>query len=287
MPVTIGVVAPGAMGSAVARRMVEHGARVLTLLEGRSPATQARAETAGMKAASLDEMAGADIVLSIVPPAEAVSLARQLAPVLGVRKPVFVDCNALDVHTVQNVGAIVAASGADFVDGGIIGLPPKSGTPGPVFYLAGFRADMVAEMLGNLGVRCKVMAGPVGAASALKMSYAGITKGIAAVASAMILGAERAGAGEALRAELAESQPQLLARFATTLPDMVPKAYRWVAEMREISAFLGEDPAAAAMFEGMAQLYDRVAQDAVGKRQEAGVIERFATDSAAHHTRPG
>lgn len=71
-----------------------------------------------------------------------------------------------------------------------------------------------------------VVIGPVGAASALKMSYAGITKGIAAVASAMVLGAERAGAGPALRAELAESQPQLLARFATTLPDVIPKAHR-------------------------------------------------------------
>ena len=103
--------------------------------------------------------------------------------------------------------------------------------------------------------------------------------GIAAVASAMVLGAERAGAGDALRAELADSQPQLLARFAATLPDMLPKAHRWVAEMREIAAFLDGDPAAAAMFEGIAQFYDRIAWDAAGPRHEAGVIERFATSS--------
>lgn len=281
MAATIGVVAPGAMGSAVARRMVEHGARVLTLLDGRSAATRARAEAAGMEAADLEGVAGADIVLSIVPPAEAVSLARRFAPALRGRKSVYVDCNALDVRTVQQVGSIVDGSGAGFVDGGIIGLPPKPGTPGPVFYLSGPDAGDVAATLSGLGVRCKPMAGPVGAASALKMSYAGITKGIAAIATAMILGAERAGAGEALRAELAESQPQLLARFASTLPDMLPKAYRWVAEMREIAAFLGDDAAASAMFEGIAQLYDHIARDAAGDRLEADAIERFATGGPA------
>lgn len=282
--VTVGVVAPGAMGSAVAQRLVEHGARVLTLLDGRSPATRARAEAAGMEGADLDGVAGADIVLSIVPPAEALSLAHRLAPALGARRTVFVDCNALDVRTVQEVGRVVVSAGASFVDGGIIGFPPRPGAPGPVFYLAGPDAGPVARTLAGLGLRCKAMEGPVGAASALKMSYAGITKGIAAIASAMILGAERAGAGEALRAELAESQPQLLARFASTLPDMLPKAHRWVAEMREIAAFLGDDPAAAAVFEGIAQLYDRVAQDVAGGRQEAGIIERFA---AGGPVRPG
>ena len=81
------------------------------------------------------------------------------------------------------------------------------------------------------------------------MSYAGITKGVTAIAAIMVLGATRAGAADALIAELRESQPQLAARFAKGLPDMVPKAYRWVAEMREIAAFLDGDPAGAAMFE--------------------------------------
>ena len=279
----IGVVAPGAMGSAVARRLVENGARVLTLLEGRSAATRARAEAVGMEGVDRPGLAGASLILSIVPPAEAMGLAQGLAPVLRstASKPVFVDCNALDVRTVQEVAAVVGGSGAGFVDGGIIGLPPQPGKPGPVFHLSGDGAAAVAATLAGLGVRTKAMAGPVGAASALKMSYAGITKGIAAIASAMVLGAERAGAGEALRAELAESQPQLLARFAATLPDMVPKAYRWVAEMREIAAFLDGDPAAAAMFEGIAQLYDRIARDAAGERHEVGVIERFAADGQA------
>ncbi|WP_253713756.1 hypothetical protein [Bradyrhizobium sp. WD16] len=65
-------------------------------------------------------------------------------------------------------------------------------------------------MLGRHGLDVRVIDGPVGAASALKLSYAGITKGLVAIAATMVLAAERAGAGPALRAELAASQPQLL-----------------------------------------------------------------------------
>lgn len=277
----IGIVAPGAMGSAVARRLVENGARVVTLLDGRSDVTRARAEAAGMHGVTAHALVAADIILSIVPPAEAMRLARDLAPVLqdAARKATFVDCNALDVRTAKAVADVIGAAGAAFVDGGIIGFPPQPGMVGPTFHLSGTVATTVAATLAKFGLRAKAMDGPVGAASALKMSYAGITKGIAAVASAMILGAERAGAGPALRAELADSQPQLLARFATTLPDMIPKAHRWVAEMREIAAFLDDDPAAAAMFEAIAQLYGRISQDAAGEGHETEMIRHFAADS--------
>jgi hypothetical protein len=83
----------------------------------------------------------------------------------------------------------------------------------------------------------------------------------------MVLGAERAGAGEALRAELAETEPALLARFARGLPDMLPKAQRWVAEMHEIAAFLGDDAAGRQVFAGAADLYARLSgADEAGDR---------------------
>src|SRR5215470_17964452 len=103
MTLTIAVLAPGAMGSAVARRLKDHGARVLTQLAGRSPATVERATAAGMIAASDAEIAQADIILSIVPPGEAMALAERLAGVIasGSKKPVIVDCNAVNVETVE------------------------------------------------------------------------------------------------------------------------------------------------------------------------------------------
>lgn len=237
----------------------------------------ARALAAGMRDVDEAGLVEAEIILSILPPGDAMALAERLAPALRAarRKPVFVDCNAVDVRTVQAVAAVIEATGTPFVDWGIIEFPPKPGLPGPSFYLPGEAAAGVGPVLARLGLQVRVMAGPVGAASALKMSYAGITKGLAAIATIMILGADRAGAGAELRAELAASQPQLLARFVASLPEMVPKAYRWVAEMREIAAFLEGDMAGSAVFEGIAALYARIAADAAGERVEVGVIEAF------------
>lgn len=282
MQPTIAVIAPGAMGSAVARRLADSGATVPTLLDGRSAATVARARAAGMQAADEAAIAAADIILSIVPPAEAVGLAGRLAPALGAapRKPVYVDCNAVNVETVQAVAAIVAPTGAGFADGGIIGGPPAPGGPGPVLYLAGPDAARLG-VLGDLGLRIRVLDGPVGAASALKMSYAGITKGLTGLAAAMILGASRNGAAPALHAELAASQPQLLARFEKGLPDMYAKAYRWVAEMREIADFLGPDDPARLIYEGMAGLYERLAADMAGEKRDIAALDAFLATGRA------
>jgi 3-hydroxyisobutyrate dehydrogenase-like beta-hydroxyacid dehydrogenase len=274
----IAVIAPGAMGSGIAGVLTATGAEVVTWLEGRSEASRARAAGAGMRDVGAAELVQCELILSIVPPGEALALAQRLAGPLAsaARKPIVVDCNALDVRTVREVGGVIGGSGAAFVDGGIIGGPPKPGAKGPTLYLSGEDAGRVAATLGGLGINARAIEGGVGAASALKMSYAGITKGITAIASIMVLGAERAGAADALMAELRESQPQLLARFAKGLPDMVPKAYRWVAEMQEIAAFLEGDPAGVAIFRAAAQLYERLAADDKAERTEAGALEAFA-----------
>ena len=277
MSPTIAVLAPGAMGSAVARRLGEHGARVLTSLKGRSEASAKRASEAGMIAAEDSDIAGADIILSIVPPGEAVALAERLAALIARRekKPVVVDCNAVNVDTVLRIAEIIGSAQAPFVEAGIIGFPPKPGGPGPAFYMSGPHAKDVA-VLGELGLDVRIVAGPIGAASALKMSYAGIVKGLAGIGSAMVLAATKAGAADALRDELALSQPAILARLEVALPDMIPKAYRWIAEMREISGFLGSDHPASQIYEGFARWFDHLAGDAKGEAVDADLLKAFA-----------
>lgn len=278
---TVAILAPGAMGSAVARRLTENGARVLTSLQGRSEATRKRAEAAGMIDAEDDAIADADIILSIVPPGEAVALAERLAALIVQRakKPIVVDCNAVNVDTVQGIEEIIGSAQAPFVDAGIIGFPPQPGGKGPAFYLSGEHAGNVA-VLKELGLDVRIVEGPVGAASALKMSYAGIVKGLAGIGSAMAIAATKAGAADALRDELALSQPAILARLEVALPDMIPKAYRWVAEMREISGFLGPDHPASQIYEGFAPWFEHLAEDAKGDAVDVGLMKSFAETSA-------
>src|SRR5258705_9759025 len=133
----VGVIAQGMMGAGVGRRLHETGAAVRTLLSGRSSQSAERARAAGMESAANEHtlLAGSDFFLSILPPGEAEALARHLAPALKAldRKPVYVDCNAVSPQTAIGIGEIIAPTGADFVDGGIIGGAPPPGLRPPVY----------------------------------------------------------------------------------------------------------------------------------------------------------
>ena len=277
----VAVIAPGMMGAAVGRRLVEHGLKVLTSLEGRSAETTARAKAAGMASASDEEIAASDFILSILPPGDAVALARRFAPSLTASnsKPVFVDCNAVSPSTVERIAAAVAPTGSPFVDAGIIGSPPKPGDVGPRFYASGPDAARFAT-LKDFGLDVRVLEGPLSAASAVKMSYAGITKGTQALGAAMLLAATRGGTADALFAELQGSQPQMLAWLKRNLSLMPPKAYRWVAEMHEIADFVGEDPSAHELYVGAAHFYEQIARDFASEKHDVSALEAFLRKGA-------
>ena len=190
------------------------------------------------------------------------------------RPLVYADCNAIGVADASAIAGTVEAAGGVFCDAGIIGGPPRDGEAGPVFYACGPGAPALLQ-LADHGLRVARMEGEVGAAKALKLSYAGLTKGLTAIAAAMILAAERAGAGEALKRELAASQPQLLARFEKALPDMVPKAYRWEEEMRAIAGFIGSDHPESRIYEAAALLYRRLSEDRAGGGAELAALDAF------------
>ena len=279
----VAVIAPGAMGSAVARCLTRHGIEVRTLLAGRTGASAARAEAAGMRAADEAGIADADFVLSIVPPGAAIGLAERLVPALtrAARKPVYVDCNAVSPATMTRIAAILAPTGCAVVDAGIIGPPPVPGAGATRIYLSGPAAARVAA-LEAFGLEMPVLDGPIGAASAMKLSYAGITKGFTALGAMMLLAATREGTAGALRRELAQSQPELFGWLGRQMPRMYDKAYRWVAEMEELAAFAGAgDPAARESFTAAAALYARLAADHAGDARETTALSAFLAPPAA------
>ena len=276
MSETVGVIAMGEMGSAVARRLHERGATVITQLAGRSAASAARAERAGAVAVSTDDefVRQSDFVLSIVPPGDAVALAGRLAPVIkrSGRRIVYVDCNAVSPQTAERIGDVLADTGCVYVDAGIIG-PPPSDTARTIFYASGPGAKDFVR-LAERGLQIRLMDGPNGAASAMKLSYAGITKGCTAIGSAMMLGATRGGTADALLQELSESQPMLLNWMRGFVSRMPPKAYRWVAEMEEIAQFQENDPAARDMYLGIAKFYQQIA-DALDAPKPGDAVEQL------------
>jgi putative dehydrogenase len=263
--ITVAIVGTGEMGAAVGRRLREAGARVVTSLAGRSAESVARVRDAGLEVVQDDDslVRGASFVLSIVPPGVAVEVAERLrGPISRADEPpVYVECNAISPATCRRICELIDGA-TNFIDAGIIGGPPAGGSQdpakGPRFYASGRDAYLLTR-LASFGLDVAILDGPVGAASGLKLSYAGLTKGFTALCATMLGAAERDGLGDALRAELARSQPNFLARMDRAVPAMRPKAYRWVAEMREIAEFVGTPDDGATIYEGAALLYQRIA----------------------------
>jgi|HubBroStandDraft_1064217.scaffolds.fasta_scaffold04750_3 putative dehydrogenase len=264
---TVAIVGTGEMGAAVGRRLREAGARVITSIAGRSAVSIARVRDAGIEVVNDDDslVRDASFVLSIVPPGVAVEVAERLRGPVGHAEepPVYVECNAISPATCRRICDLFDAT-TNFIDAGIIGGPPAAGTQdptkGPRFYASGRDAYLLTR-LASFGLDIAILDGPVGAASGLKLSYAGLTKGFTALCATMLGAAEREGLGEALRGELARSQPGFLARIERALPDMRPKAYRWVAEMQQIAEYVGRPDDGATIYEGAALLYQRIATD--------------------------
>lgn len=279
----IAVIGMGAMGSAVARTLLSSGAEIVTRLEGRSAQTRERATASGIKDGDLKALLASDIILSIVPPSQALAVAEQIGKLARAEKPVgvFIDCNAVSPETVAKVADAFDESGMMVLDGCIIGGPPEMGKRGPRLYISG-GAGQVVPLLVEYGLDARLLDSGLGAASALKMSYAGINKGLIGLATAMLLAAAKSGADKALMSELAESQPQLLAKLSTSIPDMYPKAYRWVAEMEEIAAFLGTNAPGASVFAGIAGVFQKMAVDNSGDQVLAAALSEMLETGSAH-----
>jgi putative dehydrogenase len=289
----VAVVAMGEMGAGLARVMVQQNARVRTMLRGRSEASVARAQEAGVELVDSERelLSGADFFLSIVPPGVAKETASHYAPVLREldRKPIYVDCNAVSPQTVQDIGEIITASEAEFVDACLLGVAPGIGRSMPRLFVSGAAAQKL-QQLAPYGLPSHVLSGDVGQASALKCAYAALGKGLTAIAAWSILGAERYGVTDVFTREVVKYQPGLAAALTKLLPDMFPKAYRWVAEMQEIGGFLNAVPGGAAGFESVSQFFQQIAiaaesQDAA-HREMTTVVEEFLR-AASNETSSG
>ena len=259
----IAIVAMGEMGSGIAGRLVENGARVLTSLDGRSAASADRARAAGVEDLPDAEMIEeAEVFLSIVPPSVAAKTAERFLPLIerSRRKPTYLECNATAPRTVLSISEQFAQEGLHFGDAAIIGVSPKPGSAGPRVYMSG-PVEKEAELLRRFGLDTRILPGALGDASALKMAYAGTTKGAHAVMISMMLGAVRAGVGEAFVSEMRASQAGRLEAALRQLPMVLRKAYRWDGEMEEIARFLEPEAGGAEIFRGAAELYRDLAKD--------------------------
>jgi len=255
---TVGLLHPGDMGSMVGACAVASGARVVWASDGRSADTRARAVAAGLEDVGRVDavVAGSDVILSVCPPHAALDLAREVAA----RRfsGLFVDANAVAPATAREIGAAVEAGGATFVDGGLIGPPPRA-AGSTRLYLSGREAKRAVALFESSALEAIAVNDSPGAASALKIAYAAYTKGSSALLMAIRALAAREGVDDALLGEWRRSQPELPKRSEAAARDNARKAWRFVGEMEEIAATFEAAGLPGGFHEAAAAIYERLA----------------------------
>jgi 3-hydroxyisobutyrate dehydrogenase-like beta-hydroxyacid dehydrogenase len=229
--ITIALFHAGDMGSGFGAALAARGQKVLCALQGRSAATRARAQKAGLVDAETVASAvrQSTVVLSICPPHGALALAREVAG--AGFKGLYIDANAISPATSRKIAEVLA--GATYVDGAILGAPPTPDKAGRVL-LNGPKAAEAARLFDGSYIKASVLEGPLGAASALKMCYAAWTKGTWLMLSSIYAAAEHEGVAQALRDEWARTHPDLIKQLGA--PSLNPaKAWRWLSEMQEMA----------------------------------------------------
>lgn len=254
---TVGILSPGDMGHTVGDVLRQNGLRVITCLEGRSQRTRELAEKAGIVDVLTypQFVTEADLIISIMVPAQAMSAASIVAETLQQVDTTlaYADCNAIAPQTVRKLGEVITSAGGTFVDASIIGPPPR--TLGATrFYASGPDLDLFSE-LDNYGLDVRALGAEIGRASAIKMCYASLTKGLTALCTELLTAASMLGVSEALTAEFQLSQSALFERMEKGLPSMPPKARRWIGEMEEISATFAHVGLTPNILTGAADMY--------------------------------
>ena len=285
----VGLLSPGDMGHVVGKVLVDRGMPVLTCLEGRSERTRTLARQAGIEAVPSCEqlVREVDLILSILVPAQAREAAETLARALKDtgEQVVYIDCNAIAPATARTVGEIIDEAGSLMVDAGIIGLPPRQeGTTR--FYASGTDTSAFQE-LGAHGLDIRVIGTEIGQASGFKMCYAALTKGIGALATELLVGAQRLGLYDPLVEEFQLSQAGHYAWIEGWLPGTPPKAHRWIGEMEEIAGTFADLGLTPKFHQGAADIYRFIGQSPLAdetpetldtSRTLAQMIESLAGD---------
>ena len=279
----VGVVSPGDMGQAIAGRLKEAGFNVYASLDGRSERTRSLARAAGLAdCGSMEKLVGTcELVISVINPGEALNVARQVAAAMKKtgRSIAFADLNAVSPQTARDTDAMIREAGGQFIDGGIIGPPPRGEKDRPRIYVSGPHAYLF-EQIQHPNLLIRIMSERIGDASGIKMCYAAMTKGTTALAVELLVAARKLGVEQALEKELRESRNDVFEWQMKNIAVMPPKAYRWVPEMQEIAKTFGELGMTRRIFEGATDIYEMVASTALGREnpEQARKVARNGLD---------
>lgn len=269
----IGIMSIGEMGFHWAKLLTGHGVQVLTYDKDRGETSRKRAENAGVKSLpSMEHLVDeAEIIVSIVIPSAAKAVAEKVAEAVGKagRKGLLMlDANAISPMTAEEIAGALAPSGVNFVDGCIIGAASRMGK-GTLVYVSGPEAARI-RALESFDIPVRVLGPNTSQASAFKVVYAGLTKGLQGLFCELLMGAQRYGLLEEIRAQYDESFPGLLEKVSGSIVGLRIHAARRAEEMDELKRTFNHYGMNAYMAPAVQQVLESIAALDTGSASASG-----------------
>jgi len=254
----IAILSPGNMGAAVGAQLKESGYDVVSCLAERSDYTKRKAEDAGIRdVGTLDAMVReADLILSILDPGKAVSVAEQAADAMTQSRaaPVYADCNATSPATAKQLQSLIEGAGGKFIDVGIIGGAPTRRDNFPNFCTSGAAAALLDELDGK-GVKIRFIGPEIGQGSAIKICNGAYNKGAFALYTTVMLAAEHYGFADFLRERLPNSQAGNVERLDEAIIRLPSLSQRYIGEMEQVAETFASIGLTPNIHQGAAELF--------------------------------
>ncbi|MEK6600339.1 MAG: DUF1932 domain-containing protein [Candidatus Binatota bacterium] len=269
----IGILSIGEMGYHWARLLASHGVEVLTYGKGRSEVTRKRAENAGVRfVPSLARLVSeSDLVVCVVVPSAAKRVAAKVAKALikvERKNLLYLDANAISPMTAREIEQHLSPASANFVDGCIIGSAAKMGQ-GTVVYVSGPQAALI-QALEQFGFSVRLLGPEIAQASAFKIVYAGLTKGLQGLFVELLIGARKFGLLDEILKQYEESFPGLPGKVGQSIAALPVHAGRRAEEMKELIQTFAHYGLKAVMAPATEKVLKSIAALEAGKASETG-----------------
>ena len=269
----IGILSIGEMGFHWAKLLKSHGVEVLTFDQDRGEVSRKRGENAGVR--SLDSMVelvqSSELIVSIVVPSAATRVATNVAEAIkksGRKNLIFLDANAISPMTADEIAAVLNPAGIDFVDGCIIGSAAKMGK-GTIVYVSGQQASRL-QSLESFNIPIKVLGPNTNQASAFKVVYAGLTKGLQGLFCELFMGARRFGLLKELTAQYEDSFPGLIDKVSSSIVGLRIHARRRAEEMDELKRTFNHHGMESFMAPAVQKVLESIGALESGQASESG-----------------
>jgi 3-hydroxyisobutyrate dehydrogenase-like beta-hydroxyacid dehydrogenase len=269
----IGLLSIGEMGFHWAKLLKSHGVEVLTYDRDRGEVSRKRGENAGVKSVDsmVDLVRESDLIVSIVVPSAATRVAAKVAEAAangGREGLLYLDANAISPMTADEIAKILKPTGVNFIDGCIIGAAARMGK-GTIVYVSGAEASRL-QALEAFAIPIKVLGPYTNQASAFKVVYAGLTKGLQGLFCELFMGARRFGLLDEIRAQYEESFPGLIDKVSGSIVGLQIHAGRRAEEMDELKRTFNHHGMNSFMAPAAQQVLEAIAALDTGKASPSG-----------------